>query len=101
MKSAVLKIKGKQYWVSEGETILIDGLSRNDDLNPQVMLVIDDDKVVVGKPYVGKASVITKVLEQFKGDKVYVLKYKAKSRYRRKIGFRPLLTKVEVSKISY
>jgi large subunit ribosomal protein L21 len=55
--------------------------------------------VEVGKPVLEKAKVVLEVLDQVKGEKVEVLKYKAKSRYRRRYGFRPLFTKVRVKEI--
>jgi len=99
MKRAVIRIKNRQYEVSEGEEILVD---RNLDskVEPEVLLVFDDDnKVEVGKPVLEKAKVVLEVLDQVKGEKVEVLKYKAKSRYRRRYGFRPLFTKVRVKEI--
>lgn len=99
MKRAVIRIKNRQYEVSEGEEILVD---RNLDskIEPEVLLVFDDDnKVEVGKPVLEKAKVVLEVLDQVKGEKVEVLKYKAKSRYRRRYGFRSLFTKVKVKEI--
>ena len=99
MKKAVIRIKNRQYEVSEGEEFLVD---RNLDpkIEPEVLLVFDDNNSVeVGKPVLEKAKVILEVLDQVKGEKVEVLKYKAKSRYRRRYGFRPLFTKVKVKEI--
>jgi len=99
MKKAVIRIKNRQYEVSEGEEFLVD---RNLDpkIEPEVLLVFDDNNSVeVGKPVLEKAKVVLEVLDQVKGEKVEVLKYKAKSRYRRRYGFRPLFTKVKVNEI--
>ena len=99
MKKAVIRIKNRQYEVSEGEEFLVD---RNLDpkIEPEVLLVFDDNNSVeVGKPVLEKAKVVLEVLDQVKGEKVEVLKYKAKSRYRRRYGFRPLFTKVKVKEI--
>ncbi len=101
MKSAVLKIRGRQYWVNEGDEVLVDRVPKGEKLDPKILLFVNDDKVVLGKPFVEKASVDFSVTEDvIKGDKTQVLKYKAKSRYRRRKGFRPLLTKIRISKIS-
>ncbi len=52
----------------------------------------------VGKPYVPGAAVTAKVIKQGRGAKVHVLKYKAKSKYRRKIGARQAYTEIEIVK---
>lgn len=96
-KYAVVKIGGRQYKVSEGEEIIVDKVV---DLNPEILLVVDGDKVKIGKPKVPGAKIMLKKLEDLKGDKIDVLKYKAKSRYRKHIGFRPQLTKLIIEKIT-
>ncbi|BCX14833.1 MAG: 50S ribosomal protein L21 [Patescibacteria group bacterium] len=98
MKRVVIRIKGRQYEVVEGEELLIDRTIEKK-FEPEVLLVFDEDFVKVGKPLVDKAKVELEVLGELKGEKVEVLKYKAKSRYRRKYGFRPLFTKVLVKSI--
>lgn len=100
MISAVLKIKGRQYWVKEGEEILVDRLNKEENIKPQVLLFADDNKLSVGKPFVEGVRVKLEVLGEVKGNRLKVLKYKAKSRYRKRIGFRPLFTKIKVSEIS-
>ena len=66
------------------------------------MLIFDDkDKFDVGTPNVSRASVKVKVLEpEHKADKVIIVKYKPKKRYRRKTGHRQKYTRVEVEKIT-
>lgn len=100
MKYAVVKIQGKQYKVSEGEELLVDKII-DKKVIPEVLLISEDGKVRIGKPRVEGGEVKFKILsEQEKGEKIDVFKYKAKSRYRKKIGFRPLYTKLLVEKIS-
>lgn len=100
MKYAIIRIKGNQYKASVGEQILIDKIG-NDKLEPEVLLLVDDKKVRVGKPIVTGVKIKIKVLaEEEKGKKLYIRKYKAKSRYRRKYGFRPRYTRLLVEKIS-
>lgn len=96
---AVIRIRGNQYKVTEGEQILVDKLREK--LEPEVLLLVKDGKVSVGKPKVRGAKIKLKVIEEkVKGKKLYIRKYKAKSRYRRKMGFRPTYTKLLVEKIS-
>lgn len=106
-KYAVIRIKGNQYKVTEGEEILVDKLMavpagrQGAKLDPEVLLVVVNGKVVVGKPKVRVAKVKVKVVNaQEKGKKLYVQKFKAKSRYRRKYGFRPVYTRLLIEKIS-
>jgi large subunit ribosomal protein L21 len=99
MKYAILRIKGRQYKVSEGEEIFVDALK--DKPEAEVLLTVNEEEVKVGHPLVKNAKVELKVLEQtIKGEKVSVLKYKAKSRYRKRRGFRPLMTKLQVVKMN-
>jgi len=100
MKYAVIRIKGNQFKVEEGKEYLIDKIDPKE-LKPEVLLVVDGKKAAVGNPVVAKATVKIKVLaEEEKGKKLHVKKFKAKSRYRRKIGFRPIFTRIKVEKIS-
>lgn len=100
MKYAVIEINKKQYQVSEGDEILVDKINE-EKIEGKVLLMVDQAKVKIGKPYVDGLKIKLKVLDKMlKGDKVRVFKYKAKSRYRKTIGFRPQYTKVLVEKIS-
>jgi large subunit ribosomal protein L21 len=99
MKYAVVKIKGHQYRVFEGDEILVDKVG-SDEVEPEVLLVADGDKVAVGKPLVKGAKVKAKVLQEEKGEKIRVSKYRAKSRYRKVRGFRSSLTRLLIEKIS-
>ena len=99
MKYAIVKIKGQQYKVSEGDEILVDKLG-TDKPDVKVFLVVDEKSVKIGKPEVKGAKIKMKILEaEEKGKKLYVQTFKAKSRYRRKIGFRPIYSRLLVEKI--
>ncbi len=102
-KFAVIKTGGKQYKVSEGDTLLVEKLDVEEGKTldiKDVLLVADGDKVEVGKPIVESGSVRVKVLSQEKDDKIVVLKYKKRKNYRKKTGHRQKLTKLQVEKIS-
>ncbi|CAN5359762.1 50S ribosomal protein L21 [soil metagenome] len=99
MKYAVIKIKGHQYKVSEGDEILVDFMGETKP-EAEVFMTVVDEKVELGKPTVKEAKVTLKVQEEeVKGEKIYVAKFKAKSRYRKRIGFRPKYTKLLVQTI--
>ncbi len=102
MNYAVIKTGGKQYRVTEGDVLEIDKLPQDADsvvTFEDVLLLVSDSAVEVGKPRVAGARVVGKLLEQKKGEKIRVSKFKAKARYRRTIGFRALLSKVVIEKI--
>ncbi|MFC1649153.1 50S ribosomal protein L21 [Patescibacteria group bacterium] len=100
MKYAIIKIQGSQHKVSEGDEILVDKLS-TDKPEAKVLMIVDKGKIKLGKPEVGGAKITLKLLKPLeKGKKLTVSKFKAKSRYRRKIGFRPKYSRLLVQKIS-
>lgn len=55
MKYAVVRIKGHQYKVREGEELLVDRIEEKK-AEPEVLLVVDENKVLVGKPIVKEKS---------------------------------------------
>ncbi len=63
-------------------------------------MISDGDKVEIGAPVLKNAYVEATIKKQFKGDKVIAFKYKPKKRYRRKVGYRSLLTLLHPLKIS-
>ncbi|MGA2911338.1 MAG: 50S ribosomal protein L21 [Candidatus Levyibacteriota bacterium] len=101
MNYAVIKTGGKQYKVSAGDVIEVDRISGKDGKISfeEVLLLANDGKVKVGKPFITGEKVEGKILEDFRGVKVRVSKFKSKVRYRRTTGFRAALTKVKIEKI--
>ena len=99
---AIIKTGGKQYKVAEGETIMVEKLAGNEGdsvVFDQVLAVVNDGDVKIGKPLVEGAKVTAKVEAQGKMRKILVFKYKAKSNYRRRQGHRQPFTKVTIEKI--
>ncbi len=102
---AILETGGKQYKVAEGDVIeveLIDDGKITDDkkVNFDSVLLIKDEDLHVGHPYVENGLVQAKVLEQFKDSKVIIFKKKSKKGYRRTRGHRQNLHRIEIEKIS-
>ncbi len=100
---AVIVTGGKQYKVSEGDTLFIEKLTAEEGeavTFDQVLMVGDGDKITVGAPAVEGATVEAKVLKNGKAKKIYVFKMKRKKNYRRKKGHRQPFTKVEITKIN-
>jgi len=102
MQFAVIKTGGKQYKVSEGDVLSVEKLEHKEDkiLFDQVLLIAKDEDVKVGKPLVSGAKVEAKVIDEGKGKKKMVFRYKNKTRRRKKKGHRQLYTKVQITKIS-
>jgi large subunit ribosomal protein L21 len=101
MSFAIIKTGGKQYKIQEGDTLSVEKLEHTGDkvVFDQVLLVADDKDVKVGKPLVSGAKVEAKVVEDGKGVKKMVFRYKAKTRRRKKKGHRQPFTKVQIVKI--
>ena len=101
MTKAVVKVGGKQYIVAEKETLMVDLLPEGTkELTLDALLVIDGDKTQVGKPTVSGVKVTAKVVEDLvKGDKVRVIRYKAKKRVHKETGHRQKYSKLEIVSI--
>lgn len=96
---AVVVISGKQYKVTPGQVIQVDRIEGNvgDTVKfTEVLLEAENDETKVGAPTISGATVKAKIIAQEKGKKVEVRRYKSKVRYRKHIGFRPHLTKLEI-----
>ena len=101
MKKAVVKVGGKQFIVSEKETLLVDLLPQGTkELKLDALMLIDGDKVEVGTPIVKGVEVSAKVVDELvKGEKLRVIRYKAKKRVHTEIGHRQKYTKIEITSI--
>ena len=102
MKYAVFEVSGNQYKAEEGEEIWVQGMKADGESASvdKVLLISDGEEVRVGTPYIDKARVEVKILGEEKGEKVRILKFRAKSRYRRRAGFRPKYTRIKVEQIA-
>ncbi len=101
MKYAVFASGGKQYLVSEGDTVSVEKLNTKKK-GPvefdKVLLSVEDKKVNIGKPYLDR-KIKGSVIDEIKSAKIRVFKYKAKTGYHKTIGHRQQLTKVTIDKI--
>ena len=98
---AVIKTGGKQYKVAEGDVLRIEKLESKDGniVFDDVLLVVNGE-VKLGKPVVSGAKVSAKVLEEGKGEKKMVFRYKSKTRQHKKKGHRQPYTKIQITKIA-
>lgn len=99
---AIIVTGGKQYMVSEGDTLFIEKLEVDggDSITfDKVLAVIDGDKTTFGAPTVEGASVAATVVKNGKGKKIRVFKYNPKKGYKKAQGHRQPYTKVEIGAI--
>jgi large subunit ribosomal protein L21 len=102
MKKAIIQTGGKQYVVTEGETIKVELLHTDDKkVTFEPLLIIDGDKVQVGAPVVAKASVVAEVVaDDVQADKVTSIRYKAKKRVHTVKGHRQHQTILKITSIA-
>jgi len=99
---AVIRTGGKQYLVSPGDKIKIEKLDKEEgkEINfTDVLLLEKNNKLEIGDPKVKGAKVVAKILKQDKAKKIIILKYKPKTRYKKKTGHRQPFTEIEILKI--
>ena len=100
---AIIKTGGKQYMVNEGDVISIEKLeiaAGEKVLFDEVLAVSKDGDLKIGAPVVSGVNVEATVLEQGRGKKIIVFKYKPKKDYRKKQGHRQPFTKIKIDKIN-
>jgi large subunit ribosomal protein L21 len=102
MKYAVIRTGGKQYKINEGDIIDVERLeheSGNAITFSEVLMVTEDSEVRLGTPLLSDVSVRGTVVDDIRGEKIRVAKFKAKARYRRVTGHRQALTRVKIESI--
>ena len=100
---AIIVTGGKQYIVSEGDTLFIEKLEAEAGESvvfDRVLAIVDGENTKIGAPVVEGAAVEAKVVKNGKGKKITVFKYKPKKNEKKKIGHRQPYTKVEITKIA-
>ncbi|NLZ24474.1 50S ribosomal protein L21 [Candidatus Dojkabacteria bacterium] len=101
-KFAVIQLSGSQIKVYEGKEYEVNKLKGNkgDTIEiEEVLLIVNGEDIRIGEPYLKDSKVLLEITSQKKDKKVNVVKYKAKSRYRRTYGHRALITRVLVKEI--
>jgi len=100
---AIIATGGKQYKVQAGDTIKVEKLkvSKGPVVFDQVLLIADDKgEPRIGNPFIAQAKVEATVLAERKAAKIRVIKYKAKTRYKRTVGHRQTQAHVKIEKIT-
>jgi large subunit ribosomal protein L21 len=103
MKYAIVEISGRQFWIEAGKYYdfnrIPTELGKQISLN-RVLLVNNNGKVFIGKPYLENISIQGKILEHLRGKKTIVYKMRPKKKTRKKQGHRQALTRVFIEDIN-
>mgnify|MGYP002712350186 CR=1 FL=1 len=99
---AVIASGGKQYKVAKGQTLCVEKLEH--DLGDtveldNVLMVVDNEKVTFGKPYVSGAKIVATIEQHGRADKVEILKFKRRKHHMKRMGHRQWFTKLKVTDI--
>jgi len=101
---AIIETGGHQFKVAVGDQVDVEllPLEPGAEVKLERVLLVSDDahKITAGAPFVEGASVTATVVNQYRGPKIIVFKYKPKKRYRRKIGHRQDLTRLQINAIN-
>lgn len=99
---AIMRSGARQYRAAIGDTIRVEKLA----LDPgeqielaEVLLVVDDNEVRIGRPTVEGAKVLATVVAQERGPKITVFKYRPRKRYQRHAGHRQFYTRLRIDEI--
>lgn len=98
---AIVEIAGLQYKVEQDQKLFVNRLQANagDEVTFDKVLLIDNGSVTVGAPVIEGVTIVAKVLEQVKGDKVIVFKKKRRKGYKVKNGHRQQFTQIQIVSI--
>ena len=99
---AIVECGGRQYRAEEGHSLSVEKLPYEvgeQIVLDNVLLLADGDQVNIGQPSVAGASVKATVMDQYRGKKIFVWKYRPKNRYRHRRGHRQHYTRLHIDEI--
>ena len=98
---AIVRAGGRQEKVAVGDVLTVDRLAsaNGSTVTLPALLVVDGDTITSDAAALAKVSVTAEVIEQAKGPKITILKYKNKTGYRKRMGHRAKLTQIRVTGI--
>jgi large subunit ribosomal protein L21 len=99
---AIVKAGGRQEKVAVGDVLLIDRVHQapGASITLPALLLVDGAAVTTDAKVLAGITVTAEVLEEIKGEKIHILRYKNKTGYRRRQGFRAKRTRIKVTEIS-
>jgi large subunit ribosomal protein L21 len=98
---AVVRAGGRQEKVSVGTIVTLDRIKAdaNGNIELPALLLVDGEKVTTDAKALAKVKVTATVLNDLRGPKIIIQHYKNKTGYKRRMGFRSELTRVQVTEI--
>jgi len=99
---AVVEIKGKQFRVGEGQiirTLRVEGEPGDSISAGRVLATFDDGNVNVGKPAVDGAAVTLEIVRHAKAPKIKIYKYRPKTHWAKRAGYRDKISYLRVKEI--
>ncbi len=98
---AVVEAGGKQFRVFEGQTVRVERIpgEPGQEVTLDRVLMVSGEQTLVGTPWIPGARVVARIVQQGRGRKILVFKYKPKVRYRRKRGHRQPYTDLRIERI--
>ena len=100
---AVIESGGKQHKVELGQTLEVDLLHEESGIVhafENVMLYVDGDNVQIGQPYIENAKVVAEIVEEVKGKKLSILRFRRRKNSMRKVGHRQRYTQIKIKEIN-
>ena len=99
---AIVKAGGRQEKVTVGDTIVVDRIDEaaGSAVSFPALLVVDGEKVTADPSALAAVKVTGEVIDEVKGPKIHILRYKNKTGYRRRQGFRSKNTRVKITAIN-
>ncbi|HLL85999.1 MAG TPA: 50S ribosomal protein L21 [Thermoleophilaceae bacterium] len=97
---AIVKVGGRQYRVEEGDSLLVDRMREHEGAKVELRpVLLRDDDAVLDPGELAKVKVEAVVQGHERGEKIHVLKFKPKRGYKRRMGHRSELTRLEIKEI--
>ena len=99
---AVFKTGGKQYRASTGDVLKVEKIEAEKGATlelDQVLMVGEGEDVKIGTPYLEGGKVTATVIDQGRGKKIKIIKFKRRKNYRRQMGHRQYFTQIEITGI--
>jgi large subunit ribosomal protein L21 len=100
---AVVATGGKQYRVNEGDRVKVEKITGDSGAKvvlDQVLMLGDGEKSKIGAPLLAGAKVEAEIVDQGRGKKIVVFKFKKRKKYRKKQGHRQSFTELRITKIT-
>ncbi len=101
---AIILDRNKSYLVKIGDVLKIDSINlKNDDILVfnNVLLFSNNDELKIGTPFVNDVKVTSRVLKNFKNDKIVSIKFRRRKHYMKKIGHRQNYTFIKIESINF